>query len=136
VEHLFPHRTQYHLCAIHADCAVEPPAWLSSRSLAGLEDDFSALKSPFAKRLGADPAYANMTRWQGYFEQQARLDNPTIDLLESCDGQRTVRQIAEEWEAKYQIPEPGEGYRNLLALEGYGLVYLKEIPDQAKSSPS
>jgi hypothetical protein len=52
-----------------------------------------------------------------------------VELLNSCDGRRSARELTRIWEAKLGKARSGKGLRNLLAFHRAGLVYLKDLEE-------
>ncbi len=129
VENLDPTREQYHFCASHAEHVPAPPRWLRQGSLDEDADDLTALSSPYASEAGPDPSRPGLVLWRGYFGHSALLDPPSVELLSSCDGRRSARELARSWEKKLGQEGSGKGLKNLLAFHRAGLAYVKQLEE-------
>jgi 2-polyprenyl-3-methyl-5-hydroxy-6-metoxy-1,4-benzoquinol methylase len=128
IEHIFPEQDQYLFVATHAQSGVAKPGWLEAGSLVGWESRLTAIRSPFAAAQGQVEGQTGQALWTGYFGQAARLDTFAVDLLESCDGQRSLAAICEAWEHKHGSQVRGKGLEFLQMMEDRGLLYLVQIP--------
>jgi len=56
-------------------------------------------------------------------ERALRLNGPSLEIIERCDGKRTVQQIISELQRLYSKAEPGK-------VQGDILGYLERLHDQ------
>ena len=56
-------------------------------------------------------------------ERALRLNGPSLEIVERCDGNRTVRQIVAELQQLYSKAEPGKVEQDIL---GYLALLQKE----------
>lgn len=65
---------------------------------------------------------AQQTRMLQMPERALRLNGPSLEIVERCDGEHTVREIITELQARYSKAEPGKVEQDIL---GY-LALLQE----------
>lgn len=123
IEHLFPDQDQYLFFATHAETQNPAVEW-STSGLAGLQDRLTALRSSFAASVRAAESRNGVTLWRGYYERLAWLDEPALDLLQRCDGRRTLREIVVGWEQAQRGVGAGKGLSMMENLEKFGLIYF------------
>src|SRR5580704_3503267 len=56
-------------------------------------------------------------------ERALRLNGPSLEIVERCDGQHTVQQIITEWQQRYSRAEPAKVQEDIL---GYLALLEKE----------
>jgi pyrroloquinoline quinone biosynthesis protein D len=56
-------------------------------------------------------------------ERALRLNGPSLEIVERCDGQHTIRQIVTELQALYSKAEPGKVELDIIG-------YLARLHDQ------
>jgi SAM-dependent methyltransferase len=127
IEHLFPDQDQYLFYATHAENPMGPPEWAGRGTLAGMEDRLTATRAPLAAEIKTATPRPGHALWRGYFDLAAWLDAPSVDLLASCDGRRTIRQITAGWEQAHGPEVQGKGSEIIRALEDHGLVYVTDV---------
>ncbi len=126
IEHLFPDQDQYLFFATHAENPMTLPEWAASGTFAGQEDQLTAIRSKFAKELKTAKPQPGITLWSGYYGRNVRLDQQTVELLECCDGRRSIKKIAEAWEQKHGPKAQGKGTEYIRMMENQGLVYITD----------
>ena len=127
MENLFPNQDQYLFFATHTENAAVPPAWLTANSLVGWKDQLTAIRSPLAAALTANPDPAGYILWTGYFGHRTRLDGSALQLLNGCAGQQSAGAIAAAWEHQEPTSRQGKGLEWLRQFEGNGLIYFKSV---------
>ncbi|MSU72748.1 MAG: class I SAM-dependent methyltransferase [Opitutus sp.] len=127
IENLFPDRDQYMFVATHGGKPPQMPEWFVRRTLAGLENRFTATRSTFISEINPTPPQPGFSFWSGYFEVLTQLDAHTRDLLCRCDGTHSVGEIVAGWEQAHGAPVQGRGAEFIRMLEARGLVYLSEL---------
>ena len=127
IENLFPHQDQYLFFVTHAENESAPPAWLTANSLAGWEDKLTAIRSPLAAALTTTTDPAGYIAWAGYTGQRTRLDGSAMQLLNGCDGRRSLGAIITEWERQQPAAPQGKGREWLRQLEASGLIYFTSV---------
>lgn len=127
IEHLFPEQDQYVFFATHAAGGPSLPGWVQAGSLAGWEERLTAIRSPFATAQGALKDQSGQELWTGYYGQAARLDAAAVDLLERCDGKRSLGEVCQAWENQHGAVIRGRGLEWLRMMEDHGLLYLADI---------
>ena len=127
MEHLFPDQDQYLFFATHAENPGAPPEWVASGTFSGMEHRLTAIRSKFATELKPATSRPGVSLWCGYHGRKVRLDQHAAELLEYCDGRRSIRQIAEDWEQKHGSKVRGKGAEYIRMMENHGLVYIADV---------
>ena len=128
IENLFPHQDQYLFFVTHAENDPPQPGWLATGSLAGWEDQLTAVRSPLAASLTSVADPNGYFWWAGYFGQRTRLDAGAVRLLNGCDRRRSLREVCAEWGRQQPAGLRDKGLEWLRMLEAYGLIYFTNAP--------
>lgn len=127
IEQLFPDQDQYLFFATHAENTMPLPEWVNSRTFSGWEDRLTAIRSPLALAVENAPSKPGTLAWRGYFGRTVFLDNLSFELLEDCDGKRSIKQIVHAWDERHQSRSTDKGMEFIRMMEFYGLIYLTEL---------